>query len=377
VLRVIARMNVGGPTIQVCGLMRGLPPNLFEQRLLTGFCSPDEIDYIDTQAPDINVTRITGLGRAIRPLDDFRAFVQLVRDIRDFQPHIVHTHTTKAGVLGRLAARLSGVPVSVVHTYHGHLLHGYFGALGTRLLVVSERTLECLSDHLVAVGTQVRVDLLAAGIGNRTAFSVINPGIKLDESPGRLNAARQLGLDPAKRYLSFIGRVTRIKRPDRWAPIAQSISEVHPETEFLVVGNGDEVDNVRRQVSQAKLPFHFMGNRSDIPTILALSEGVILTSDNEGTPICLIEAGMAGVPVVATDVGSVAEVVQQGSTGWLTGTEPSDIAHAAIELLGDPLESRKRGDQARYFTGDTFGFDRFIRSHAELYLGLAERPSAN
>jgi len=357
--------------------MRGLPPNLFEQRLLTGFCSPDEIDYIDTQAPDINVTRITGLGRAIRPLDDFRAFVQLVRDIRDFQPHIVHTHTTKAGVLGRLAARLSGVPVSVVHTYHGHLLHGYFGALGTRLLVVSERTLECLSDHLVAVGTQVRVDLLAAGIGNRTAFSVINPGIKLDESPGRLNAARQLGLDPAKRYLSFIGRVTRIKRPDRWAPIAQSISEVHPETEFLVVGNGDEVDNVRRQVSQAKLPFHFMGNRSDIPTILALSEGVILTSDNEGTPICLIEAGMAGVPVVATDVGSVAEVVQQGSTGWLTGTEPSDIAHAAIELLGDPLESRKRGDQARYFTGDTFGFDRFIRSHAELYLGLAERPSAN
>jgi len=368
-------MNVGGPAVQVTGLMGGLPSDLFEQRLIIGECGPDEVDYVKTQAPDIPVTVISELGRTIRPLDDVRAFIRLVKEIRRFQPDIIHTHTAKAGFVGRLAAQFSRGPVSVVHTYHGHLLHGYFGPLATRLVVLTERLLERISDHLVAVGEQVRADLLVAGIGNRTEFSVINPGIELPAVPSRDDSARELGLDPSKRYLAFIGRVTRIKRPDRWPEIASTIIKDFPETGFLVVGDGDELEKLQQHAAQAHLPFHFLGTRSDITTVLAIAEGVILTSDNEGTPISLIEAGMAGLPVVATDVGSVAEVVQEGVTGWLTTTDVDQIVRAASELLGNPTEAASRGKRARLLAQETFGFERFIRDYAKLYLGLIGRSN--
>jgi len=296
-----------------------------------------------------------------------------VKEIRQFQPDIIHTHTAKAGFVGRLAAGFSRAPVSVVHTYHGHLLHGYFGPLTTRLVVLMERLLEPISDHLVAVGEKVRTDLLVAGIGNRTEFSVINPGIKLPEVPSRADSARELGLDPSKRYLAFIGRITHIKRPDRWPEIASTIIKDYPATEFLVVGDGDELEQLQQHAAQAHLPFHFLGTRSDITTILAITEGVILTSDNEGTPISLIEAGMAGVPVVATDVGSVAEVVGDGITGWLTTTQPDQIAQAVGELLENPTQARIRGAQGRVVTLETFGFDRFIQDYTRLYHDLVRR----
>ncbi len=120
VMRVIARMNVGGPAVQVSGLMRTLPSDEFDHRLYTGYCAEDEADYLDTQAPDVEAIRIEGLGRSIRPGDDARAFARLVREIRDFRPHIIHTHTAKAGVLGRSAAKVAGTGSALVHTFHGH-----------------------------------------------------------------------------------------------------------------------------------------------------------------------------------------------------------------------------------------------------------------
>src|SRR5580692_11680815 len=140
VMRVVARMNVGGPALQSVMLMRGLPPDRFEQRLYTGFVGPDEADYVDLRAPGLEVHRIPALGRRIRLADDARALAALAAEMRRFRPHIVHTHTAKAGSLGRAAAILARAP-GRVHTFHGHLLHGYFTPRTTRLVAASESML--------------------------------------------------------------------------------------------------------------------------------------------------------------------------------------------------------------------------------------------
>jgi hypothetical protein len=164
VLRLIARMNVGGPALQVVALQRGLDPERFESRLLIGEPGEGEADYLQLRAPDVEATLVPGLGRSIRAAGDARALAAVIGEIRRFRPDIVHTHTAKAGVLGRIAAGVTRVP-HVVHTFHGHLLHGYFGAAGRRAVVTTERVLARRTDVLAAVGAQVRDDLLAAGIG--------------------------------------------------------------------------------------------------------------------------------------------------------------------------------------------------------------------
>ena len=212
VMRIIARMNVGGPALQAVTLMRGLPTDQYEQRLYTGFVGPDEADYIDLRAPGLAVHRVPALGRHIGLTDDARALAALTAKMRCFRPHIVHTHTAKAGTLGRVAAILARAP-GRVHTFHGHLLHGYFGPHTSRLIVGAESALARRTDRLVAVGAQVRDDLLGAGIGHPGQYTVVPPGTRLGPLPDRLVARSDLGLHPAGPVIAFVGRLTRIKRP--------------------------------------------------------------------------------------------------------------------------------------------------------------------
>ena len=179
VMRIIARMNVGGPAVQVSGLMRGFDATKFDHRLVTGYCASDEADYLDTVATDVTATRIKGLGRSISPKADLGAFVQIVREIRTFRPDVIHTHTAKAGVIGRLASILSGHKSIRVHTYHGHLLHGYFGKFKTQLVIAIEKFLAHFTTKLLAVGKKVMDDLLAVGIGKPEKFAVMPPGLAL------------------------------------------------------------------------------------------------------------------------------------------------------------------------------------------------------
>ena len=193
VMRVVARMNVGGPALQSVTLMRELPPDRFEQRLYTGFVEPDEADYVDLRAPGLTVHRVPTLGRRIRPADDMRALATLTAEMRRFRPHIVHTHTFKAGALGRVAAVLAHVP-GRVHTFHGHLLKGYFSSRTVRLIGMTEGVLARHTDHLIAVGDRVRDDLLAAGIGRAAQYTVVPPGTSLKPLPSRQVAREQLDL---------------------------------------------------------------------------------------------------------------------------------------------------------------------------------------
>mgnify|MGYP000524505365 CR=1 FL=1 len=171
-MRIIARMNVGGPAVQVSGLMRGFNSTEFDHRLYTGFCATDEADYLDSVATDIKAIRIDGLGRRVSLRGDIRAFLSLVKAIREFKPHIIHTHTAKAGFLGRIASLVSFQKSVRVHTFHGHLLNGYFGSFKRTLVVIAEKSLAFITHQLLAVGDKVRQDLLEAGIGSKEKFGL-------------------------------------------------------------------------------------------------------------------------------------------------------------------------------------------------------------
>ena len=363
-------MNVGGPAVQVSGLMRGFDGAKFDQRLITGFCAEDESDYLETVATDVSAIRIKGLGRSISPKADLLAFLQVVRAIREFRPHVIHTHTAKAGVIGRLAAFVSMRRTIRVHTYHGHLLHGYFGKFKTFIVISIEKFLAFYTTELLAVGTKVMNDLLAVGIGRKEKFAVMPPGLQLGILPSRNEACRELGLDPSIIYCSFIGRITKIKRPDRFLDVVAELQKTGTLVHFIVAGAGDLLDYCKDRCSKENLPVTFLGWREDIETVLAASDLVLLTSDNEGTPLSLIQAGMASLPIVATNVGSISEIVSDGETGILTDLRTESIALAIRRLLADSALRKSMGAAAHDYTMQRYGVARLVKDHQDLYLKL-------
>jgi len=367
VMRIIARMNVGGPAVQVSGLMRGFDSTRFDQKLVTGYCAADESDYLDTAATDVTATRIGGLGRSISPRADLMAFIQVVKEIRSFRPHIIHTHTAKAGVIGRIASLVSGRRSIRVHTYHGHLLHGYFGKFKTFLVILIEKILGLFTTRLLAVGKKVMEDLLAVGIGRREKFAVMPPGLHLPDLPARDNACTMLGLDPSLRYGSFIGRITKIKRPDRFLDVVAELQRQGSNLHFLVAGAGDLLDYCKERSAKENLPITFLGWREDIETVLAASDLVLLTSDNEGTPLSLIQAGMAHLPIVATNVGSINEIVLDGETGFLTDLSAISLAESVMKLISSESLREKMGSRAHEYTIQRYGVERLVKDHQKLY----------
>ncbi|KAA9377848.1 glycosyltransferase family 4 protein [Microbispora cellulosiformans] len=375
VMEIIARMNVGGPATQVMGLYEGLDREEFDHRLYTGHVDGDEADRLGDRLLDgdgtTRVHRVAGLGRAVRPADDCRALARLTGAMREFRPHIVHTRTAKAGALGRTAACLAGVRAARVHVFHGHLLHGYFSPAKRRLYVMAERRLAAMTDRLVAVGARVRDDLLAAGIGRPEQYIVIPPGVSLGRVPGRAAARAALGLPPDVPVVAFVGRLTRVKRPDRFLATAHAVLRRLPTCRFVVCGGGELTGEVERGAAEAPRSFHLLGWRRDVETVYAAADVVVLTSDNEGTPLTLVEAGMTGTPVVATRVGSVAEVVHDGSTGLLAAPDAGELAGHTVRLLSDPALAARMGETALRWTTAAFGVERLVADTEELYRSLA------
>lgn len=369
-MRIIARMNVGGPAVQVSGLMRGFNPHDFDQRLFTGFCAGNEADYLDSVATDIKVTRIEGFGRRVSLSGDVKAFFLLIAAIKSFKPHVIHTHTAKAGFLGRIASIVSLCPSIRVHTYHGHLLNGYFGALKRRLVILTEKVLGFFTHELLAVGDKVRQDLLAVGIGNPSKFGLMPPGLEIDQLPSNLESQKFYDISTKTLQCAFIGRVTQIKRPDRFLDVVSEIKRRGVALDFFIAGDGELLNTCRERIMNENLHVKVLGWQSDIEQVLAAADMVVLTSDNEGTPLSLIQAGMAGLPVVTTRVGSVPEVVLDGRTGIVTSLDVQEIANALEKLANDGDLRTQMGTAARQFTLANFGVKRLVRDHELLYKEL-------
>ena len=375
VMRIIARMNVGGPAVQVSGLMRGFNETVFDHCLYTGYCAVDEADYLDTIATDVKAVRIQGFGRRVSLGGDLKAFISLVSEIRDFKPHVIHTHTAKAGFLGRIASIISLQPSIRVHTFHGHLLNGYFGPFKRTLVVIAEKSLAFFTDELLAVGDKVRQDLLNAGIGSKNKFGLMPPGLGIGSLSPKEDSQKVLGLPSYHLQCAFIGRVTQIKRPDRFLDVVSEIKKRGVELDFFIAGDGELLEMCRERIKKEGLPVTILGWQSDIERVLSAADIVVLTSDNEGTPLSLIQAGMAGIPVVTTNVGSVPEVVLDGSTGIVTGLDVQEIAKALEKLVNDKVLRSKLGAAAQKFTMSNFGVERLVHDHEELYMKLLSSPA--
>ncbi len=370
VMRIIARMNVGGPAVQVSGLMRGLDVAEFDHRLYTGFCARDEADYLDTVATDVSALRIDGFGRRVSLGGDLKAFLSLVKEIRIFKPHVIHTHTAKAGFLGRIASIVSCHPSIRVHTFHGHLLNGYFGSFKRFLVILAEKVLALFSHQLLAVGDKVRQDLLEAGVGTLKKFSLMPPGLQIGDLPNKSASRDFYGLSSQKLECAFIGRITRIKRPDRFLDVVTEIESRGLDIEFFIAGDGELLENCRTRIAANNLPVKVLGWQSNIEKILSAADIVVLTSDNEGTPLSLIQAGMAGLPVVSTRVGSAPEVVLDGVTGMITSLDVQEIADALEKLAKNAELRAQMGVTAKEFTLSNFGVDRLVLDHEQLYKKL-------
>ena len=367
VMQVIARMNVGGPAVLVADLMRNLDSSMFETRLVTGYCDENESDYLDEVAYDVAAIRIPGLGRSVSPIKDLGAFILLVKEIRSFKPDVIHTHTAKAGVLGRLAGLIARPQAKRVHTFHGHLLHGYFSSSKTRLVTLLERFLGLITNKFIAIGNVVKNDLVRAGIAQDSKFEVIYPGLQeLDRSP-KTDARAALDLDPSKRYLVFVGRLTTIKRPDRLIDLARFIKDNHPDSWVLIAGAGELLDSLRAQVEKEVLPATFLGWRKDIGMILSTSDIAVLCSDNEGIPLTLIQASQAGLPIVSTNVGSVSDIVVNGITGLLTEVSSKGLIEGVSALLDDSALGMRLGKAGQERASEFFSSRTMVERHQSLY----------
>jgi glycosyltransferase involved in cell wall biosynthesis len=363
-------MNVGGPAIQITGIEKNLNSGIFDHLLITGNCDSSEIDYLIENEINLELKRVIGLGKKVNILSDIQALISIRKLIKDFRPDIVHTHTAKAGFLGRIAVLLSGLKIRSVHTYHGHLLHGYFNSILTGLIIRTEKLLALKTNILVAVGSKVRDELLFSGIGSIDQYRIVNPGLSISPLPKRQSVNDRFGLDQNFRYISWLGRLVKIKRPDRLLEIAYWLKVNYPDVRILVAGDGPLREEIEKKATQSHLPIQFLGWVLDIESVLAVSEIMILTSDNEGTPLSLIQAQMAGLPVVATDVGSTSEIVINNETGLIVPTSVELINKAIGALLQDQQKARLMGQRARIRALELYSIERLVRDHEKIYLEL-------
>ncbi len=336
VLRLIARLNIGGPALHVTHLARGLDPARFETLLVTGQLAPGEGDMSDL-ARGLPWQIIPEMGRELAPVADAITLIKLWRLMRRYRPHIVHTHTAKAGAVGRLAARLAGVPV-VVHTFHGHTFRGYWGTIGSGAAVVAERGLAHLAHRLIAVSDRVRDDLLAFRIA--PPEKIVTVPLGLDLAPF---AARPR--NPASLNVGIVGRLVPIKNHKLFLDMARRLIAEGFVGRFVVVGDGELRPELERAAADLGDRVTFAGWRRDLPEVYADLAVVVNTSLNEGTPVSLIEAMAAGVPVVATAVGGVPDVVRRNETGWLVASGDTAGLADAVKLAiydGDRLAARAR-----------------------------------
>lgn len=375
VIRVIARLNVGGPAQNTIHLTAGLA-EVYPSLLVAGQVSEGEAEMSDlARARGVAVHTIAELGREIRPWDDLVAFFRLYRLFRRERPAVVHTHTAKAGTVGRLAALAAGVPVRV-HTFHGHVFEGYFGPMATRAVIFLERLLARITTRIVAVSERQAADLSDRfRICERSRIRVIPLGLELD----RFRPDRIAALGPELRdelgagdepVISMVGRLVPIKNHPLFLEAAARLTERGRRCHFAIVGGGPEEEGLRDLAAKLGIAdrVHFLGWRTDLERIYAGSDLVVLSSRNEGTPVCLIEALAAGRPVIATSVGGVADVLEGGRLGVLVRPDDVDALAAAVtDLLDDPERRGALGRLGAASAPARFGVGRLLEDVTDLY----------
>lgn len=377
-LIAVTRLNIGGPAGQVLALAKGASPR-WRALVAAGKPAPEEGELKDPAVPVLSVP----LVRPVAPRSDLSAFLALRRLIKRSRARLVHTHMAKAGALGRLAGMSVGTAEErprLVHTFHGHVLQGYFGATQQRAFLELERALAKRTDVLVAVSPEVRDELLGLGVGRPGQYAVVPLGLDLSRfaavgtpavPTGKLRAA--LGVGPGVPLAGAVGRLVPIKDH---ATLLRAVAAV-PGLHVALLGDGELRASLQQLAASLGLAerAHFAGWWQDMPSALADLDVVVLSSRNEGTPAALIEALAASRPVVSTDVGGVRHVVEAGATGWLCPSgDPSALA-AAIEqaVFSQRGKAAQMANEGRRRALARFSTEQMLAAYFSIYEQLLGR----
>jgi len=372
IIRLITRLNIGGPALHTILLTEELAANGFASLLVTGCAASEEGDMLELlKTQSLKPIIIPELGREINIIRDLIAFVKVYLLLKREKPQIVHTHTAKAGLVGRWAARWAKVPI-IIHTFHGHVFHSYFGPLKTKLFIWLERWTARFTTQIIAVSESVKRDLIKYKIVSPDNITVIPLGFKLERfleaQPGNLR--QELKIDTHTKLVGIVGRLVPIKNHRLFFQAAQIVVRTYPETKFIVVGEGELSNNLQNYTRELGVNdcTIFLGWRNDLPAIYSDLDVVVLSSFNEGTPVSLIEGMACGCPIVSTQVGGVADVVQDNAHGYLINSlTPQALAEAIIKLLNNPEQARQMGQCGKQKIESLYTSQRLINDITRLY----------
>lgn len=374
VMRIIDRLNVGGPAIHAVLTTKGLDPDRFETVLVIGAVETGEADmgYLLQQHGVTRVHCIPSLGRELRPFKDISTAWQLMKLVRTERPDVIHTHKAKAGAIGRAVGWLCRVPARY-HTFHGHVLRGYFGPTKSAVFTALERVLARVSTNVVTVSAALADELADTfKVAARDKFRVVSLGFDLtafrEAGQHRGQLRSELGVGSGIRLVGIVGRMVPVKDHATFVAAAALLAARRSDINFVFVGGGELLDQIQAdaQARGIKNLCHFLGWRRDLPQIYADLDVVALSSINEGTPVSLIEAMAAGVPVVSTNVGGVTDVLQAGKRGTLVpARDPEALATAIEQALVEDARARAAHIQAE--VTQQYGIERLCADLAALY----------
>jgi glycosyltransferase involved in cell wall biosynthesis len=358
IVNIISRLNIGGISPFVVPLTQHLNQLGHSATLVAGSVSAREGDmsYLAEQA-GISITSIPSLGREISPRHDLATVGQLYRYLRQERPQVVHTHTAKAGFVGRLAAKLAGVPL-IFHTYHGHVFSGYFGQRKTQVYIMLERLAGGISTQVVTVSSSLQRDLGEVyRIVPPSKIAVVLPGYELDHLAGVArgqagNFRAQHNIPAQAPLVAIVGRLVPIKNHDLFLRAMALVHAALPNAIFAIVGDGELREAAQQQAAGLGLAnnVRFTGWQSDLPAIYSALDCLVLSSKNEGLPSAIIEALVTGVPVVATAVGGVTDMLAD-DLGCLTPPNNAEaLANGTLEALRNPqVAAAAAANRARAF----------------------------
>ena len=387
VVRVIARLNVGGPALHVAYLTEGLADRGYDTTLVAGSLARGEESMAHVaQQRGAKIVPLAALHREISPLRDARAIVRLARLLRTDRPQILHTHTAKAGAVGRFAALLAGDarPPIIVHTFHGHVLRGYFNPLMTLGFRTLERWLATFTTKLIAVSPEVRDDLVRLGVAPAEKFAVVRLGIELGERVGggvavRRETRRLMGISDEAFVVGWVGRMTAVKRTDDVLRAFRELLDQVADAWLVLVGDGPDRAHLERYAHELGVARRclFLGYQNDVARFYEAMDTLLLPSGNEGTPVSVIEALAAERPAVATRVGGIPDVVRDGVDGFLVEVgDASGLATRLAELAGDPALREQMGRAGRTRVLDRYAVERLVDDVDKLYRELLQDDSA-
>lgn len=397
VLHIITRMVRGGAQENTLATVVGIHGNGWESSLATGpALGPEGSLEPECLAAGVRMLRVPELVREISPRQDLQALRRLVQLCRKERPHIVHTHTSKAGILGRLAARSAGVPV-VVHTPHGHVFHSYESALKTRMFIALERYCAHKADHLIALTENERREHLELRVGAADRWSVIHSGVDFEPfvPDGRVRAAvrGELGIPDGDLVIGTVGRLVRIKGQRFLIEAFARLGSFRAPLHLLLVGDGELREDLIRQAEQAGLrvvrhpagadrpvsaavaekTVHFVGLRRDVPRLMNAMDLFTLPSLNEGMGRVLVEAMAMELPCIASRVSGIPDVVAEGETGVLVPPGDAEALAAAVtELLPDEERRCSMGVRGRRRVVPAWSRAMMVTRLEELYRALLE-----